>query len=61
MARKPMTNHLTLDQWIQYGIDNNYAEAFCYMHDSSPMTDEEAKEYEEGNDPCIPTLRVWLD
>ena len=56
-----MTNHLTLEQWIQYGVDHDYAEGFCYMHDSAPMTDEEAKEYyEEGSDPCIPMLRVWL-
>lgn len=55
-----MTNHLTIEQWVQYGIDNGYAETFCYMHDSAPMTDEEAKEYDDGIDPCIPALRVWL-
>lgn len=56
-----MTNHMTIDQWIQYGLDKGYAETFCYMHDSAPMEEWEAKDYEEGNDPCIPTLRVWLD
>jgi hypothetical protein len=56
-----MTNHLTIDQWIQYGLDMGYAETFCYTHDGSPMNDTEAEEYEQGDDPCIPTLRVWLE
>lgn len=56
-----MTNHMTIDQWIQYGLDKGYVETFCYMHDSAPMEEWEAKDYEEGSDPCIPTLRVWLD
>ena len=56
-----MTNHLSIEDWIQYGIDNGYIETFCYMHDSAPMTDEEAKEYDDGNDPCVPVMRAWLD
>lgn len=51
---------MTIEEWVQYGIDHGYAETFCYMHDSAPMTDIEAAEYEEGEDPCIPTLRAWL-
>jgi len=56
-----MTNNLTMEQWVQYGIDKGFAETFCYMHDSAPMEDWEVQEYDEGGDPCIPTLRVWLD
>jgi len=57
-----MTNHMTVDEWVQYGLDLGYADSYCYLHDSSPMTDEEEEEYVvEGGDPCIPTLRVWLD
>ena len=57
-----MTNYMTVDEWVQYGLDLGYADGYCYLHDSSPMTDEEEEEYVvEGGDPCIPTLRVWLD
>jgi hypothetical protein len=57
-----MTNYMTVDEWVQYGLDLGYADSYCYLHDSSPMTDEEEEEYVvEGGDPCIPTLRVWLD
>lgn len=53
---------MTIEEWIQYGIDNGYAETFCYMHDSAPMTEEECKEYyEDTGDPCVPVMRVWLD
>lgn len=53
---------MTVDEWVQYGLDLGYADSYCYLHDSSPMTDEEEEEYVvEGGDPCIPTLRVWLD
>ena len=61
MVRKQMTSEFSMEDWIQYGLDMGFAETFCYMHDSAPMEEWEAKEYEEGSDPCIPTLRVWLD
>ena len=57
-----MTNRMTVHEWVQYGLDNGYADSYCYFHDSSPMTDEEEEEYiVDGGDTCIPTLRVWLD
>ena len=57
-----MTNHMDVRDWVQYGVDRGYAETYCYMHDSSPMTDQEEEDYVvNGEDPCIPTLRVWLD
>jgi len=56
-----MTNHMSIDEWIDYGVERGYAEKFCYMHDSSPMEEWEAVGYDDGEDPCIPTLRVWLD
>jgi hypothetical protein len=57
-----MTNHMTVDEWVEYGVDHGYADTYCYLHESSPMTEQEEQEYVvEGGDPCIPTLRVWLD
>lgn len=52
----------TLEDWLSLGFDLGYADPFCYQHESPAVTDEEAKDwYEDGNDPCIPTLRVWLE
>lgn len=57
-----MTNHMTLQEWVKYGFDMGYAEGFCMMHDTPPLTEEEAEEwFVEGGDPCIPTIRVWVD
>jgi hypothetical protein len=62
MVSTQMTTEMTMREWVQYGLDHGYAETFCYFHDSAPMEQWEAKEYyEDGGDPCIPTLRVWLD
>jgi hypothetical protein len=52
---------MNLQEWVEYGVKMGWAETFCYMHDSAPMDDEESADYEEGGDPCIPTLRVWMD
>lgn len=51
---------MTIDEWIQIGIENGWAETFCYTHDIVPMNDDEADDYFGANDVCIPTIRVWL-
>ena len=54
---------MTFDEWLGMGIDNGWvSEPSCYMHDTPPLTDEEAKDYyEDGNDPCLYILRIWED
>jgi len=57
MGEAPMT----LDEWIQIGIKNNWVEQFCYSHDTPPLTDDESEKYYQYNDDfCVPALRVWL-
>lgn len=52
---------MTLDEWIQIGIKNNWVEQFCYSHDTPPLTDDESEKYYQYNDDfCVPALRVWL-
>jgi hypothetical protein len=51
----------TVDDWVALGLDLGYADGFCYQHEMPELTEEEAKEwYDEGGDPCIPVLRVWV-
>ena len=40
-----MTNHMTVDEWVEYGVDHGYADTYCYLHESSPMTEQEEQEY----------------
>lgn len=51
---------MNLQEWLDYGIAQGYAEGFCIMHDQPPMNDSEADAYYSELDPCIPALRVWL-
>lgn len=53
---------LTIDEWLQYGIDNGYcSDAVCVTHEGLPLTEEEEKEWDDGWDPCSPGVRLWLN
>lgn len=53
---------LTIDEWLQYGIDHNYcSQAVCATHDGLPMTPEEEQYWDEGYDPCSVGVRIWFD
>lgn len=52
--------HLSIDEWIQYGIDSGYCSApVCVTHEGIPLTEEEELEWEEGYDPCSAGIRIW--
>lgn len=46
-------------EWINLGIDKGWATGACATHDGIPGTKEENEEWDEGNDPCQPVLRIW--
>ena len=49
-------------EWRDLGIANKWiSEPFCDTHDVGFMTEEEEKEWEEGNDPCMTVFRIWED
>ena len=49
-------------EWRDLGIANKWiSEPFCDTHDVGFMTEEEEKEWEEGNDPCMLVFRIWED
>jgi len=53
-------NEMDYFDWRDYGINKGWiSEPNCYTHDSAPMTTEEAMEFDEGGDPCIPMFRIW--
>jgi len=48
--------------WIRIGIENNWiSEPYCNTHDGGYeyFTEEEAKEWEDGGDPCELVIRVF--
>ncbi len=54
---------MNVHEWIDYGIEQGYADKFCYIHESPELTDEESELFYngEGEEDCIPTLRVWMN
>lgn len=46
-------------EWIQHGIDMGWiTEPFCATHDGDPyMDEEEAREWEDGGDPCCHVVK----
>lgn len=48
------------DEWLEHGMKKGYiSNLFCLTHDRAPMTQDVADMLNEGNDPCLPSVRVW--
>lgn len=47
--------------WLSTGIDKGWVSSpVCATHNGLPNTEEEEKEWDEGYDPCVIGLRVWV-
>ena len=54
----PKGQPMTLEEWIQLGRDAGLELVqFCAAHEM-PYTWREAAAFEEGEDPCIPAVRM---
>lgn len=50
---------LTFQQWIEYGIENEFcSNIFCNTHDGIPMAETEWVIFDEGQDPCQHAVRI---
>ena len=55
-----MEKHTGVWDWIDYGVKEGWcSQPVCDTHDGMPMSDEEYKEWDDGEDPCIPALRLY--
>lgn len=55
-----MNEEMDFYDWRDYGIEKGWiSESVCDTHDGPPMSEEEAAEFNDGGDPCIPIFRVW--
>jgi hypothetical protein len=53
---------MNFEEWLSYGIKQKFCtDIVCGTHDGVPYTPEEEAEWDEGNDPCAPLLRIWGD
>lgn len=47
--------------WLSIGQERGWvSDGVCETHEGVPMSDGEVEEFDEGHDPCIPVIRVWL-
>lgn len=50
---------MTFDEWIQYGMDNDWCgPAVCFTHDGLPVSDAEADQLEDF-DICLHVIRLY--
>ena len=44
---------------MRYGVEQGFcSETLCIQHDGTPFTEAEADEFEAGDDPCVPVVRL---
>ena len=47
--------------WVAEGVEKGYcAEGFCWTHDHPALTETETQFFDDGDDPCVPAVRVFV-
>lgn len=50
------------NQWLLKGIGRGWVSLpTCDTHDGLPLMPEEERDFEEGLEPCITAMRVWVE
>lgn len=53
---------MTFDEWIEAGLREGFCgPPVCHTHDGLPMSNEEDDSWNDGEDPCIHIIRLYLD
>lgn len=46
--------------WLDFGVSNGFcSQSVCETHDGLPWTEEEMLEWDDGNDFCVPAVRLY--
>lgn len=57
-----MSVEMTFNEWVTYGLEHKFCGPIvCATHDGVPSSEEEDMQWEEGQDPCQPVIRVYHD
>ena len=61
MSTPPKPTRDQVLAWVADGIDKGYcSEGFCWTHDAPELIDCEVEQFDEGEDPCVPAIRVFV-
>lgn len=53
---------MTFDEWIEAGLEQGFCgPPVCHTHDGLPMSNQEDDSWNDGKDPCIHIIRLYLD
>lgn len=53
---------MTVSEWIAIGINHGWCgPPVCETHDGTPISEAEEEQFDEGHDPCISIIRLYLD
>jgi hypothetical protein len=51
---------MTFDEWLKFGWEHGWCSPpVCSTHDGVPMSDEEDEAIFDGDDRCIPVMRLY--
>ena len=61
-VREEISEMQEFDIWLENGISRGWiTDPFCNTHDGDQyMSEEEAKEWEEGGDPCQVVVKIKI-
>ena len=53
---------MDFDEWLSFGMAHKFVgPPVCSTHDGIPTTEDEDGVWDEGGDPCIHVLRLYVD
>lgn len=53
---------MTQDEWLKLGIEQGWcSETYCSTHGLMPQTEEEELAWDDEEDPCEHSVRVWSE
>lgn len=53
---------MQFDEWLKIGMERKFVgPPVCSTHDGIPTTEDEDGAWDEGSDPCIHVLRLYVD
>ena len=57
-----MRDDIEFTEWMEFGASKGWVSLpLCETHTGLPLMPEEEEEFDEGSDPCIVAIRVWVE
>ena len=60
VGRPCNSKRMDFAEWLEMGKERGWvSDRFCWSHDLPSRTAEEQLAIDDGQDPCMPCLRLW--